>query len=239
MCLIYKYRSYDAHLIDNIKNHTFWFPRVADLNDPFELDFTVDNLSEFIARWSVSDKNISETEKKALDTYIRETATEEFKTNLIESTIRRCKESLLVYSASISAEIPLLWSHYANGHEGVCMEIEYNGLPPPAYIFKDVDYISQPQIATPEKGVDTLILFQKHIDWAYECEIRLVIKDGHPFKTGRLIKGDHQTMSYKRAILGIKFPRKQIDEFTGVCEKAGIVVVQATQNHGYHKIKVD
>lgn len=78
---------------------------------------------------------------------------------------------------------PLLWSHYADNHRGICLGFDVNdrGL-------KAVDYVEErPALKMPPtKESANELLFTKYRDWQYEGELRNWVQfdereDGHYF----------------------------------------------------------
>jgi len=78
---------------------------------------------------------------------------------------------------------PLLWSHYADKHRGICLgfDVDDRGLRP-------VDYLEERSDLTmpPTKESADELLFSKYHDWQYEEELRNWFKldereDGHYF----------------------------------------------------------
>ena len=65
---------------------------------------------------------------------------------------------------------PVLWSHYADGHRGICLGFDV----PAEGLLRPIRYVSErtplPMPPTPE-AMDEL-LFTKHTDWSYEEEWR-------------------------------------------------------------------
>ena len=78
---------------------------------------------------------------------------------------------------------PLLWSHYADKHRGMCLgfDVDDRGLRPVNYVEERSDLTMPPT----KESADEL-LFSKYRDWQYEEELRNWFKldereDGHYF----------------------------------------------------------
>lgn len=64
---------------------------------------------------------------------------------------------------------PLLWSHYAEKHRGMCLgfDVDDRGLRPVKYV-KERSALKMP----PTKESMDILLFTKYRDWKYEEELR-------------------------------------------------------------------
>lgn len=90
---------------------------------------------------------------------------------------------------STTPNSPLMWSHYANNHKGICIEFlteDKDGVPlfkkeeKKNFILEKVDYSDNPinffreKLPTEDGDVNTKILTTKSSKWSYEEEIRFV-----------------------------------------------------------------
>ena len=91
--------------------------------------------------------------------------------------IAESKQKYKICSLSKTYDNHLLWAHYANGFDGVAIEIE---LPNDSHNIKELDYnrgvFAGIDITknTNEEDVAKYILFSKNNVWAYEEEIRIL-----------------------------------------------------------------
>jgi len=86
----------------------------------------------------------------------------------------------------------LLWSHYASGHRGVCLE--FDSAKRPVRGWKHFDYL--PVAYSDGRSIDVLsvgfdaafasLLTTKGVEWAYELEHRLITLRGHGMQPGLL-----------------------------------------------------
>lgn len=97
--------------------------------------------------------------------------------------IRRSKQEIRIVSLSRKNNIPLMWSHYANGARGVAIGVNVVDT---SYKLKRINYrekllnLDAYSSKTPGKIAQT-ILSQKHSIWKYEEEERIFIDDGNQF----------------------------------------------------------
>jgi len=80
-----------------------------------------------------------------------------------------------VYCLSTHADAPLMWSHYARSHQGVCLEFSvknmlFCGALPVEYL----DHYPEFDLSNDEEDASLRPLLTKSSDWRYENEFRLV-----------------------------------------------------------------
>lgn len=184
---LYKYRPIDKHTMKILINNELWFASPKTFNDPFDCKFHYvyrSNRREDWLNW-LDKQEIPNREKKL----VRKMLDREMDT--LEETIskRYNPEKLLdeigVVSFSQCNNSILLWSHYAENHQGICMgfktmglqtmemdepvqsipifQIKYKNTLPPAFNGLTDDPIHL-----------TEFLKIKHREWRYEKEYRLI-----------------------------------------------------------------
>lgn len=204
------------------------FSNPKDFNDPFDtdediLDYDISNLGEdakndidttvasFLKR---NNLNHSEHFKNAIQSLKNSSALiEAYKLSrqeLIENTRTLC--------LSMDENNILLWSHYADKHNGICLEFDLNvGL---ENIFTEteiqmigkVDYDRNEKINYLENKLNAIckLYLTKTNEWSYEKEVRIVILNDNQFQkfNKRFLTG---------IIFGCKVPTSAIDEFKELC----------------------
>ncbi len=106
---------------------------------------------------------------------------------------------------------PLMWSHYAEKHQGVCyifdeLELVTFGL---CSSFNDVTYSNHfPSIYDSFQRELNKVIYTKSLNWAYEKEYRIILKPGQEkkFKKSSLrgiILGYRASIDYEKHILDI------------------------------------
>ncbi len=175
----YKYRSSDYFdrdfkmLLDN----QIYASRFVELNDPFEGICNEQITNELSIIESVLGKHYIEVQKSLVD-------------------VRNLKNTLGIYSLSKNYSNQLMWAHYANSHNGYCLEyniskLKDNYIAPERVFQVDVSYKGQPEtlsINDIKKTDKTFLkkLFATKLDkWSYEKEVRLIfdtpdLKKYHP-----------------------------------------------------------
>lgn len=83
--------------------------------------------------------------------------------------LRIKKDKTRICSLSKDYRHILLWSHYADGHKGCCIEVSMRD---PGATLRDINYVSELQ--TVDRAVDAEeLLSYKSKSWEYEQEIRV------------------------------------------------------------------
>lgn len=105
MTKVYKYRGNIERDIQTLLANQIFIASKKELNDPCEALFDDDNLRNYImlANVQIPHKSIPQ---------------------LYDEWIDEVREAFGVYSLSFDITNELLWSYYANGHKGFCIEYE-------------------------------------------------------------------------------------------------------------------
>lgn len=229
---LYKYRTYDqARQI--ISNPALFFPSYENLNDPFEC-FAEIECSASKAEWYqyILLQGIPQEDAVYWSEMISKDKSRQ--QEVISEAIEAIKKQIGILSLSINPLETLLWSHYAQGHMGVCIEFDllkdietFNF---PIEVIYDNDVIKFNYIRTQirESGVtNTTPLYHKTKDWEYEAEYR-VLKLG---QANKLVKINPHAIS--SVIFGAKTIPQQIRELSHLIKDKGFDWVQLK------KIKID
>ena len=186
--VLYKYQSCNVYSLRNLGNHSIWFSKPDTFNDPFDCDINFDivdvtdeNVKSMITRMGgAKDKSISNEDaiKMALAT-----------TEIVK------KKQWAEIGVACFAEEPeniLMWSHYAEKHQGFCLKFDTSHHPFQAFekerVIK-VDYVNSypslsindiPQkILSREISLPRQLLGIKSLHWDYENEWRIFSSVGN------------------------------------------------------------
>ena len=184
---LYRYMGAKAAL-DTIERRAFRIGRIRELNDPFE--------------WRLGITGII-TEGQPLTR------------SLLDSFINEISERIGVLSFSDTSEDAVLWSHYADRHQGVAFEVDHRI--DPEHLFK-MEYTNERPLVDANRLHDSAgledylrplivqLMKQKSPGWSYEREYRVFLglescdtSEGHYF---RRVPDNY----LKRVILGFKCP---------------------------------
>lgn len=187
---LYKYRSINEHTKDIFKKRKIYFAKPTEFNDPFDcqINFT-DNIT-------------AEVYKKYLELHIYPQMSPEQKKDLDSISFKKGKltvelhrhmhvvrhnfvntfKNLGILTLSEVRDNLLMWSHYAKNHTGLCIEFDI----PVSDSIVEVKYRNNyPIITYSDLLIDSdrekkliQVMNVKSLDWAYEKERRLYIKNG-------------------------------------------------------------
>jgi hypothetical protein len=195
---LYKYQPCVENALNNLQQRCIWFSKRECFNDPFDCDInfsitdiTEDNLSRLYNYLRDSSPNNSAFDAKYSQNgkFINK-----FKEDIIEKTILNT-DLLKVRWAEIGIACfteennnILMWSHYANGHQGFCLEFDTK-----LYPFKSTDKKSLLKIMYSENypplsltdipdnlpSITQDQLGIKSLNWQYEKEWRMFSNRGN------------------------------------------------------------
>lgn len=229
--------------LDVLNTKRVYCSKSLSFNDPFDgsIPLKIDyDASEFVAavhRTYQKDGHNWEGIKKILDTHISSDG------NLLNETRELIRSTALAYQKENEnggvlclTEDPLsvlMWSHYANKHQGVCIGLRRskdNSLGDDdscsPIIYSDVYPLpSFSQIYKADASLTDDLLYTKAREWSYEKEWRMISEKGDCFT---VIPGN-----ICRVILGCKFPDDKVSEVEHICTKENIPLFRAHQvaNH--------
>jgi hypothetical protein len=194
---LYKYQPFDAQTLTNMTRAIIWFSAPINVNDPYDC-----------SSWVVEPDKISEAEYLRLLEYTRNrdaalaarlcpdgVVTPAFRESWIKSAnrayaerrvIQREQRGIACFSATVT-DI-MMWSHYAAGHRGLCLEFD-TSLPPFSKSL-EVVYVDNPPVINlvdvvvqdPSDDENNTLLRDlvrtKARCWSYEQEWRLMHEEG-------------------------------------------------------------
>ena len=241
---LYMYKPPNRYTLDILCNCRLWAAKPERFNDPFDCDLeiavgiTEDNMlaaihqnrsERTIAQYKASKLNADgkfiPEERKRLD-------------DETQGLIEENKNSGIVCLSEVCDSI-LMWSHYAQGHTGVCFEFtraEDNALGnsefcSPVKYDRHYPRIDLGQILLKQDGKTRTIMMQtKSEEWAYEKEWRLITHDG-----------DNECPlpgPISRVILGLKIEDSFKSKIENLCQKRDIPCVQARKVDREFRIEV-
>jgi len=153
--IVYKYRSLDRfdRVYDIIVNHNLHCSRYLELNDPFEgqYNYYYGDSTAGVAECGVAECGSDGNHQMILQ-----------------------NDLIKICSLSKSFDDVRMWSFYADGHKGICIEIELEG-----YSDQDlvpIQYEQEEKQVTheiPNERTIKKVLSRKSYHWEYEKEVRL------------------------------------------------------------------
>lgn len=129
--------------------------------------------------------------------------------------IKEGKKKLLICSFAQEPDNVLLWSHYANGCRGVCIEVEINDDARRDYEVAHINYVRDRITFSNEEArlieeVPKILLNKKNIKWKYEKEVRVLSHEKYVYglKITGILLGIKISETIKKVIL--KMPEQNI-----------------------------
>jgi hypothetical protein len=184
--LLFKFRPYStktdrAPVKEILVDHRVYFSRPSQLNDPFDMSprFRKTTRKELIdaAKRYLDRKFAPPHEREGTLRYLEECDLNDHMQGAEKHSRKRLETGYTVFSLAGNRDHPMLWSHYAAGHTGLCihfradegslmggaLEVTYDRLRPTLPF--DLSELA-------DIGVFTRLLLQKGEFWAYEDEYR-------------------------------------------------------------------
>lgn len=133
---LYKYYGFTARTLTALKSRTVWFGKPSAFNDPFDCDvplrfvpFSMSDVRRVIADrspdgWSALRKDPGAVDESGRATESLRASLEASAQQLVREERGRYFDELGVTCFSERPDILLMWSHYGNGHRGVCLEFD-------------------------------------------------------------------------------------------------------------------
>ncbi len=225
---LYKYFSFDNYWKDNIQNGTLVFNSVYNFNDPLD------------SRWYLDYERI--IKKRVLDDGRDPTSVEDFLEIIGRNgTITLYEEDLLPlydsFRISCFSETPcsnVMWGHYANKHNGFCLEYDVDKITSIVKPLMPVVYTEKPFDASDiidMRGIDDKYVMIcpalfKSKDWSYEKEWRLIL----PKKEETLLY--HIPEAITGVYLGFKtLSNESADELESIAEEHNIPVYRMLRGY--------
>ncbi|MES2500724.1 MAG: DUF2971 domain-containing protein [Pseudomonadota bacterium] len=214
----FKFKPINKYLIESLVNQSLYFPKPAQLNDPFDCNLSILKLLKYAA-CTAEDENKSRLLAVSQDEALLENLEEKIR------DLGVCSFSLLK-----KFDKPLQWAHYADNHKGVCLLYRFPttflnnpneiiGVDKVEYgqnrLYSRLsDWVSFPP--TPQVNNQFLIDFAKiylttkSIAWKIEEEARIIRPTSGPFAIPQILK---------QVVFGIKTPESDIRLIKMLAEK--------------------
>lgn len=178
---LYKYCPYNENYLYILINRKIWFSNPALFNDPFDCKYKfkdqVDR-SEFI---KYASKHIPESLPELKNLSEKDNAYNTIVNNMTENAYKDLHNAGVFCLSRYDNNI-LMWSHYADGHKGFCIEFERNSDPDNDLgnydMTSQVKYIRSDyeKVTILNKNSSDMYFYTKAKNWKYEGEWRLISK---------------------------------------------------------------
>jgi len=229
---LYKYRVYNTKSLSILINKKIWLATPESFNDPFDCNI----------------KFKSQINSEAFNKYLKQTGrttgdlNRDYNTFLKGLAEFRNKDikKFGVFSMSQIKDNILMWSHYANQHEGFCIEFvrSSNNLLGDIEVTRPVDYhCNYPEVepldsnGNIDHSIFRKMLFTKAKDWSYEKEWRLTYDEGN--------KEEQLPADISSIIFGLRMPEEHKNTIRNIlADQPNIRFQQATEEEYQFRLKI-
>jgi len=233
---LFKYRPLNPYTVDLIREGNLWFSNLDTLNDPFEGDYYYpDDVIKAISK---------DSKFKAGDDLVGRV------TRYLDEYRKALKREFYVLSLSNIKDDILMWSHYADQHNGVVVEIEMpdkpehlgesspNGLISVRdSILQKVKYSRDPVFYDPSGSNEdeySNVITSKTTQWKYEEEYRVIIRDPIARANGIGVKINPPMI--KRVYFGMRCTSETIDQAIREIGRSDIDYMRMYMRHGHFSL---
>lgn len=265
----FKYRTLNDYTLESIEYNSLWLAAINSLNDPYECLLLLDNDESLRAFFSdknfsknfkdmfgleISESDIKEIieSEKPYEAYVSFCTIEGIALNVSppkqieliqkrwDEIVESGKENIRICSFSERNDSLLMWSHYANQHQGICVEYDFLDdnefrafLQPVFYDDKLFKLKTMDHVTGLSQLIGSLV---KSKDWEYENEWRLTLLQ-------TVTKKEKIQSSNPKAIyLGPRFKLNnnyKILQLQRICGQHNIPVFQMKIHPTEYKVIVD
>ena len=250
---LYKIKPIDIRNIKNIRNDEIWIPEASSLNDPYDCSNIIDNDTNF--KEEELNKLIGELENicplfaDVRDSQYYDAKSKKDKNAIVFKNISSIINKIGVCSFVDTPYNILTWSHYGDGHKGMCLEFTNNESKPnkkyQSYIdgFKDlpVSYSNNMPICNWEDFlrapmfVLNILFTTKYKDWSYENEVRILTYNG---VGGRCFPYSTLGLKLSKIYLGINVEDNcRLKALKSICKDKQIEIVELEKNNTNFKLQ--
>lgn len=263
---LYKYRALNTYTLNCLEKGTVWMPPANYLNDPFECSlslndielsrkfFTKENFAqEFYTQYNcqISKKEIEEIinssdpessfhaicNEKNIDRDF--SSAKQIRKNILDEYISKTKREVRLCSFSEINDSILMWSHYSDGHKGICIQYDFGASKEICTYLEPVHYTNQIFDMTPYMGTGQVPLkiaaITKALDWQYEKEWRLTF----PAEDENPDNGHYNVPNPKAIFLGARFSdndEKDKQALMSIAKKRNTPIYQMNIHNAEFKI---
>lgn len=251
-----RYKFLDSKYLIDLSQEQTWMSDPAGFNDPYDFNFDIKNL---IDRSPFSD---DKKLRKAFSEIFRNNSLvneywfyDEFFIEVLERWIdgnalpEEVIESFKVRSQEFGVscfardwDVPLMWSHYADSHKGICVEYAFN---PIRFAIKNLSFaqyhVQYTTDSSPTCFSELLfaphqvlgkVIASKHAAWSYENEWRLV----HFTEKNKYVEmPEHMRIS--ALILGVNFDMQKRDDVFSKASELNVPVYKVVRKAGRDMLK--
>lgn len=206
---IYKYVDLETGIDKILSPRSLQFTNPKDLNDPFEantdlIDLHIDDAGLDYLLKNTEHKLTRQERRRAIDIY----KNVDLRTKFLEDEKDKYKISCF---SKVKDEV-LMWSHYADKHNGICIGFKFPIIYKDQFILSPVKYLDALITVAATAKTNTALrywLTAKSQRWFYEAEIR-AIRNSDKSTKNDYVTFDHDNI--KEVIFGCNVSDLEISE---------------------------
>jgi hypothetical protein len=172
--IVYHFSNFEIALNEIILKQSLKFSNPELFNDPFDCN-------ENLLKVSITEKSIKEAFKQIPNNFSPEIKMELIKQlmdpKIISETLKKKKKNYKISCFSKICTEVLMWSHYADKHNGICVGFDFRHRYGEKFILCPIRYLDEIKSLDGETDVNRIIMYwltTKSRRWAYEEEIRAI-----------------------------------------------------------------
>lgn len=217
---LFRYQSCNENNFNALENKKIWVASPKDFNDAFEFSCTIGNKEDHL----LEEMGVFEQIPEAKELYLQ-------KQESLKELIRYSQNEFGVCCFMEDKFSQLMWSHYADGHKGFCVEFSFDEERFNNFVYPICYRKEMVNIEMKSPKADFLpIMLTKSEDWAYEREWRLVF-------TGK-DQGLHEAPKIKAVYLGAKIEEPDKRRISDICRMKGYEIYQMDTKYGKYQLEI-
>lgn len=224
--LLYKYREDNEYSEKFFTEHTLWFAHPKQFNDPFDCWANIQYVNKIELY-----KLIESVPDYHKDLYIK--GIPKYTKEMHKQNIDIVFNNTGICSFSKNCKSILMWSHYAQCHEGFCLQFDI--LKDPIFFSYPLPVIYVEKMPEYDMFSNVIDMFDKTIKpkskiWEYEEEIR-IIKKHSEIERNKSQLFEFNPDALQKVIFGCKAKKNTIRKYIKLCKKNGFKFVKFSQMH--------
>ena len=233
--MLYRYRTGNSWVIDNLKNDTIWLSTLKEYNDPFENRVCIDFEGVADSYLKMDPKTVALMHQKHIDKNhpLYKAGIDNIKTLGEKLQESLSMKKLRVFTACFCEEKSslLMWAHYANSHKGFCIGYKFEDIINKFGInILPVIYSEEYSVIRSYKMFEDYDEFfldewrSKSIEWSYEKEWRLVgdYRKNEPYEKGQVVDMVKPFCIY----MGVNIDKAIRNQLVEICSEREIKLFQ-------------
>ncbi|MFW6272986.1 MAG: DUF2971 domain-containing protein [bacterium] len=212
--IVFKYSDFDTGLNKILLQQSLKFSNPNDFNDPFDSHENLINIKhdkklvDEVLRNSELNSifKITRKERRKLEKDI-------FKKEIYQPILRKKRNEYKLSCFSAMKDVKLMWSHYADKHQGMCIGFNFPHRYDERFLLCPVKYVKK---IIPHDGtadiIRTILYMQttKTKEWEYEDEIRAITIAADKSQSFEIVF--YEKKYVREIIFGCKVPNQNITD---------------------------